>query len=57
MFKVGCLSKIAAYLDETLTSKRKVLITKTDGATNKEQIDGTYYGILKINEKFKNNSV
>jgi hypothetical protein len=42
------IKKIAAYLDETLTSKRKVLTAKIDGAKlNKQQIDGTYYGILK----------
>jgi PBP1b-binding outer membrane lipoprotein LpoB len=44
--------KTAVSLDEAAASNRKVLITKTDGAKLKlkkvERIDGTYYGILKV---------
>jgi PBP1b-binding outer membrane lipoprotein LpoB len=47
--------KTAVSLDEAAASKRKVLITKTDGAKLKlkkvEQIDGKYYGIVKVDGK------
>lgn len=47
--------KTAVSLDEAAASKRKVLITKTDGVKLKlkkvEQIDGKYYGIVKVDGK------
>ncbi|MFT5252327.1 MAG: hypothetical protein ACI87N_001334 [Flavobacteriales bacterium] len=47
--------KTAVTLDEAVASNRKTLITKTDGAKLKvkrvEQIDGTFYGIAKVEGK------
>jgi PBP1b-binding outer membrane lipoprotein LpoB len=47
--------KTAVSLDEAVTSKRKVLITTTDGAKLKlkkvEQIEGKYFGIVKLDSK------
>jgi hypothetical protein len=47
--------KTAITLDEAAASSRKTLITKTDGAKLKvkrvEQIDGTFYGIAKVEGK------
>ncbi|WP_016990476.1 hypothetical protein [Flavobacterium sp. ACAM 123] len=47
--------KTAVSVDEAVTSKRKVLITKTDGAKLKlkkvEQIEGKYFGIVKLDSK------
>jgi PBP1b-binding outer membrane lipoprotein LpoB len=47
--------KTAVSVDEAVTSKRKVLITTTDGAKLKlkkvEQIEGKYFGIVKLDSK------
>jgi PBP1b-binding outer membrane lipoprotein LpoB len=47
--------KTAVSVDEAVTSKRKVLITTTDGAKLKlkkvGQIEGKYFGIVKLDSK------